>query len=92
MFFFWFAHIDLLQFFNCVETGASQRCRIADWIGREEDFWNLFQRNLGPLSGTGGNEGQRTMACSLRNFPRNSKSKPRWETYFTIISLQNSGS
>lgn len=38
MFSFWLTHFYLLQFFNCVESGASQRHSVADWIGREEDF------------------------------------------------------
>lgn len=33
MFFFWLTHFYLLQFFNCAETGVSQRRRIADWMG-----------------------------------------------------------
>ena len=47
MFFFWFAHIDLLQFFSCRNWGVTemQDCR----LDREGGFLELFSKEFGSL-------------------------------------------
>ena len=63
-------------------------------MGREEDFWNLSQRHLGPYPGSVGMKAKNSGMLTERLFSRNSLQEQTQvgSRYFKILSLQNSGS